>query len=89
MEKGKRKTGMKKWEYRITRYHFKDFVRDEEDSASAFYCDQRGQCFLHDAAQAADMIRDVLNEEGKSGWELVQFGYHQDEMMCVWKRMVN
>jgi hypothetical protein len=91
MEKGKkRKPGMQKWEYQITRYHFKDFVREEEISNSAFYCDQRGQCFLHDTAQAtADMIRDALNEEGKSGWELVQFGYHRNEMMCVWKRIVN
>jgi hypothetical protein len=91
MEKGKkRKPGRQKWEYQITRYHFQDFVREEEISNSAFYCDQRGQCFLHDTAQAtADMIRDALNEEGKSGWELVQFGYHRNEMMCVWKRIVN
>ena len=78
---------MKKWEYQITRYHLKDFVKEEEISRTAFYCDQRGQCFLHDTSQAtADMIRDALNEEGKSGWELVQFGYHQNELMCVWKR---
>jgi hypothetical protein len=32
------------------------------------------------------MIRDTLNEEGKKGWELVQFGYHRNELMCVWKR---
>jgi hypothetical protein len=81
---------MKNWEYRITRYHLKDFVREEEISSTAFYCDQRGQCFLHDTDHAtSDMICDALNEEGKSGWELVQFGYHQSELMCVWKRIVD
>ncbi len=32
------------------------------------------------------MIRDTLNEEGKNDWELVQFGYHQNEPLGVWKR---
>ena len=78
---------MKTWEYQITRYHLKDFVREEEMDPAAFYCDQRGQCFLHDTSrEGADMIRDVLNQEGRKGWELVQFGYHQKELMCVWKR---
>lgn len=78
---------MKTWEYQITRYHLKDFGREEEMDPAAFYCDQRGQCFLHDTSrEAAEMIRDVLNEEGKKGWELVQFGYHQKELICVWKR---
>jgi hypothetical protein len=81
---------MKKWEYQITRYDLKDFVRGEETSNPAFYCDQKGHCFLHDTGRAAaDMVREALNEEGKSGWELVQFGYHQSEMMCVWKRIVD
>ena len=78
---------MKTWEYQITRYHLKDFVREEKMDPAAFYCDQRGQCFLHDTSrEGADMIRDVLNQEGRKGWELVQFGYHQKELMCVWKR---
>ena len=42
----------------------------------------------HTGDVSAEMVRDALNEEGKSGWELVQFGYHQKEMMCVWKRIV-
>jgi len=78
---------MKKWEYQITRYQLKEFVREEEMDSGAFYCDQRGQCFLHDTSrEAAGMIQEVLNQEGKKGWELVQFGYHRKEMICVWKR---
>jgi hypothetical protein len=63
------------------------FQPGQEVEEKAFYCDQKGQCFLHDTSRAAaDMIRDTLNEEGKNGWELVQFGYHQNELMCGWKR---
>jgi len=80
---------MRKWEYQITRYDLKDFVQEEEISDTAFYCDQKGLCFLHDTSHAAaEIVRDALNKEGESGWELVQFGYHQSEMMCVWKRIV-
>ncbi len=80
---------MMKWEYQITRYDLHDFVGEGEFPGSAFYCDQSGQCFIHDTAHAAaDMVRKALNEEGKSGWELVQFGYHKKEMMCIWKRIV-
>jgi len=78
---------MEKWEYQITRYRLEDFSRGREAEEKAFYCDQKGRCFLHDTSRAAaDMIRDTLNEEGKKGWELVQFGYHQNELMSIWKR---
>ncbi len=80
-----------RWEYRITRYNIRELAREEEAPApeGAFVCDKEGQCFLHDTSlAAADLIRDALNEEGRSGWELVQFGYHKHDLMCVWKRMV-
>ena len=85
---GEGKGAMQAWEYQITRYQLKDLTQGEEVSPEAFFCDQRGQCFLHDTTDAAaGLIRDALNEEGKSGWELVQFGYHKRELMCVWKRI--
>jgi len=81
---------MIKWEYQITRYHLENFARGEEEvPAKAIICDEKGECFLHDTSQiAADMIRKAFNEQGKSGWELIQFGYHLGELMCVWKRAV-
>ena len=84
-ESGREK--MKKWEYQMTRYQLKDLGKEEEISGNAFYCDNKGQCFLHDTSQAtADMLRDSFNEQGTKGWELVQFGYHQGDLLCVWKR---
>jgi hypothetical protein len=81
---------MTKWEYQITRYHLQSFARGEGgDPGGRVICDEKGQCFLHDTSQgAADMIREAFNEQGKSGWELIQFGYHLGELMCVWKRAV-
>lgn len=77
---------MKVWEYQITRYELKNLMK-EDISGPAFYCDQKGQCILHDASkETADMIQSVFNDEGKKGWELVQFGYHLGEILCIWKR---
>ena len=81
---------MIKWEYQITRYHVQNLTRGQEgDPGGSVICDEKGQCFLHDTSQAAsEMIRQAFNEQGKSGWELIQFGYHLGELMCVWKRAV-
>ena len=80
---------MKRWEYRITRIRVEDFTQKMGEAPEpAFTCDQKGQCFLHDAQSAAGMIGEAFNEEGLQGWELVQFGYHLGELMCVWKRAV-
>jgi hypothetical protein len=79
---------MIKWEYQITRYHLQNFARGEE-AVGPVICDEKGQCFLHDTSQAAaSMMREAFDEQGKSGWELIQFGYHLGELMCVWKRAV-
>ena len=81
---------MAKWEYQITRHNLTDLVEEEAGGGKAsFFCNQKGQCILHDASdQAAETIRQFLNEEGRKGWQLVQFGYHLGEIMCVWKRSV-
>ena len=81
---------MTKWEYQITHYHLQNFARkDERDPGDPVICDEKGQCFLHDTSQAAaDMIREAFNEQGRDGWELIQFGYHLGELICVWKRAV-
>jgi len=81
---------MTQWEYQITRYQLKDLSPGEDIPETTFYCDQKGQCFLHDTSHAtADMVCETFNEEGKKGWELVQFGYHQGEIICIWKRPVS
>jgi hypothetical protein len=79
------------WEYQITRHLLQNFARGAEGgSVNPVICTEKGECFLHDTSEAAaDMIREAFNEQGKSGWELIQFGYHLGELMCVWKRAVD
>lgn len=80
---------MRNWEYQITHYQIKNFDK-QGGEGTAFFCDNQGRCFLHEASSAAtEMIREAFNEEGKGGWELVQFGYHLGEIMCVWKRAMD
>jgi len=79
---------MQKWEYQITRYHAQDLARGGSILAASFHCDNKGECLLHDTTEeTADILRDVFNEEGKKGWELIQFGYHLGDFLCVWKRL--
>ena len=82
---------MKNWEYQITRYKVQNLESPEEArGGDTILCDSKGNCFLHDASRVAeDMIREAFNEEGRGGWELVQFGYHVGELLCVWKRSVD
>ena len=30
--------------------------------------------------------RMLFHEKGKKGWELVQSGYHNRELLCIWKK---
>ncbi|MGQ9696082.1 MAG: hypothetical protein ACUVWV_15210 [Thermodesulfobacteriota bacterium] len=79
---------MKAWEYKLTRYELKNLMK-EELPGPTFYCDQKGQCIIHDVSQeTTDLLQGVFNEEGKKGWELVQFGYHAGELLGVWKREI-
>jgi hypothetical protein len=31
-------------------------------------------------------LKALFCEKGKEGWELVQSGYHNRELLCIWKR---
>jgi hypothetical protein len=31
-------------------------------------------------------VENLLCEKGKQGWELVQSGYHNRELLCIWKK---
>jgi hypothetical protein len=31
-------------------------------------------------------LENLFDERGKDGWELVQSGYHNREIFCIWKK---
>ena len=76
---------MTKWEYEITLHNLPE--RKTETEGTTIECDQDGLCFVHDAFQGGiGWLEDLFREKGKAGWELVQSGYHNRELLCIWKR---
>ncbi len=76
---------MTQWEYTITVH---EFPRPKmEGEKNVIECDQSGQCFVHDTVQAGiGWLENLLREKGRKGWELVQFGYHHQELLAIWKK---
>ena len=88
---------MERWQYDISTCTVEDVfdfrersgLSGEDTGAGKFFCDSQGQCFF-DAMPNAEIVALMafLNARGDKGWELVQFLYHKDEMICFWKRQV-
>ena len=88
---------MARWQYDISTCSVEDVfdlrerlnLAAESQGASKFFCDSKGQCFFGGIPNAeVTALTAFLNARGDQGWELVQFLYHKDEMICFWKRRV-
>lgn len=79
---------MIQWEYQIT-VHDLPAVRPRQQG-EMIECDQTGQCFIpYDALSGGlGWLEELFRKKGKEGWELVQSGYHQKELLCIWKKKV-
>jgi hypothetical protein len=76
---------MSQWEYQITIHELPEPQAGRQESA--IKCDQSGLCFVHDAFQGGiDWLENLFREKGKEGWERVQSGYHNRELLCIWKK---
>jgi len=76
---------MVQWEYQITIHEIPESQAGKQESR--IECDQKGHCFVHDAFQGGiDWLENLFRERGREGWELVQSGYHQRELLCIWKK---
>ena len=76
---------MIQWEYQVTIHQLPE-LKDEKQKHT-IECNQNGLCFVHDAFQGGiEWLEDLFREKGKEGWELVQSGYHQRELLCIWKK---
>jgi hypothetical protein len=74
---------MSKWEYQVTLHELPP--RCEE--GKIFECDDAGRCFVHDTCQGGvGWLEGLLQTKGQEGWELVQSGYHNRELLCIWKK---
>jgi hypothetical protein len=76
---------MIQWEYQITIHELPE--RRSEKETRTIECDQDGLCFVHDAYPGGiKWLEELFHEKGKRGWELVQSGYHNRELLCIWKK---
>ncbi len=75
---------MSKWEYQITVHHLPPRCEGE----ATIECDQAGRCFVHDPCQGGGFgwLEGLFHQKGAEGWELVQSGYHNREILCIWKK---
>jgi hypothetical protein len=80
---------MKNWEYDISFHSIEELGVSETDfpSEQVVACDTEGHCFFNDVMKPSmEIFRELLNERGTEGWELVQAGYHRGSLVCFWKR---
>jgi len=72
---------MKGFEYRITKHPAETFKQ------VIYFCTETGECTLDEVpGDQTDMLTNILNEQGKQGWELVQVSFGKEGVMAFWKR---
>lgn len=76
---------MTQWEYSITVHQLPELQIKAQ--GNDIQCDQDGLCFIHETFQGGvEWAENLFLEKGKEGWELVQSGYHNRELLCIWKK---
>ena len=76
---------MTRWEYQITLHQLPEL--DIQKQEGTIECDQDGRCLVHDALQGRiEWLEILFRQKGQEGWELVQSGYHNRELFCIWKK---
>lgn len=72
---------MKHYEYKITKYPAETF------NELVYFCSETGECTLdqipHDQTE---ILKDILNAEGVTGWELVQIAFGRNGVLVFWKK---
>jgi hypothetical protein len=74
---------MKKFQYEITLHPAAEF------NQVAYFCNESGQCNLEEVPQnQIDVLKSMLNDQGREGWNLVQLSFGKDGLMAFWKRKI-
>jgi hypothetical protein len=74
---------MKCFEYKITKHSADTFDK------IIYFCSKSGQCSIDEVSKdQTRILTDILNTQGRDGWELVQISFGKDGMMFYWKRRI-
>lgn len=72
---------MTRFEYTITKHPaaaFNDLV---------YYCSEAGECSLNQVSRdSAAVLQEILNDQGRQGFELVQLAFGRDGVVAFWKK---
>ena len=72
---------MKRFEYEVTRHPADQFKK------LVYFCSEHGECGYDELpAGQIEIMKDLLNETGSKGWDLVQVLFGSDGIVAIWKR---
>jgi len=72
---------MERFEYKATTHPAKEFLN------LVVFCSEKGECRIDEVSSSQTRaLEQVLNRQGKEGWELVQIAFGKDGVMALWKR---
>ena len=75
---------MKEFEYEISIHHL------QRENRMRIFCSEKGDCSVEDVKGSDSLaVIGVLNERGRSGWELVEILFGGDGFICFWKKELN
>ena len=74
---------MKKFEYDISKHSASEFTH------LVYFCTDQGECkFDQIPDYQTKILREILNERGSQGWELVNLIFGNDGLVAFWKREI-
>lgn len=72
---------MARFEYDVVKYPADAFSR------IVFFCSAQGACSVEQVPdEDGAKLKQLLNERGQQGWELVQLSFGRDGAVGLWKR---
>jgi len=75
---------MNQFEYQIT-LHTAEAFREV-----VYFCSSEGSCELKEVpSDQIGRLEQILHEQGRKGWELVQTVFGKQGMMIIWKKAVD
>lgn len=75
---------MEVFEYEITKHLAADF------SKLHFFCSDSGECDVENIPDSQiRRLTEMMNGQGKSGWEMVQISFGPDGLVIFWKRRIS
>ncbi|NVM57224.1 MAG: hypothetical protein HWN51_03795 [Desulfobacterales bacterium] len=74
---------MKRFEYQVTQHPADRF------NQVVYFCSAVGECSVNEVpGDQTKILGEILNEQGKQGWDLIKISFGKDGVMAFWKRKV-